>query len=74
MSVTRDGFTNDLQHVKQQDIMIDSSISQSRHVDVERDLERWVPDEDDPHRPELENIFDDPWKRLLPFLVPSTHK
>lgn len=54
--------------------MIDSSISQSRHVDVERDLERWVPDEDDPQRPELENIFDDPWKRLLPFLVPSTHK
>lgn len=63
VSVTRDGFTNDLQHVKQQDIMIDSSISQSRHVDVERDLERWVPDEDDPQRPELENIFDDPWKR-----------
>lgn len=63
VSVTRDGFTNDLQHVKQQDIMIDSSISQSHHVDVERDLERWVPDEDDPQRPELENIFDDPWKR-----------
>lgn len=67
MSVTRDGFTNDLQHVKQQDIMIDSSISQSHHVDVERDLERWVPDEDDPQLPELENIFDDPWKRLPTF-------
>jgi len=61
--VTRDGFTNDVQHVKQKDIMIDSSISQSRHVDVERDLERWVPDEDDPQCPESENIFDDPRNR-----------
>lgn len=74
MSVTRDGLTNDLQHVKQQDIMIDSSISQSRHVEVERDLERWVPDEDHPQRPELDIIFDDPRNRLPPFLVPSTHK
>lgn len=47
--------------------MIDSSISQSRHVEVERDLERWVPDEDDPQCPESENIFDDPRNRLLPF-------
>lgn len=63
VSVTRDGFTNDLQHVKQQDIMLDSSISQSRHVDVERELERWVPDEDDPQCPDLENIFDGTWNR-----------
>ncbi|KAL6996288.1 Polyadenylate-binding protein-interacting protein 3 [Sarracenia purpurea var. burkii] len=63
VSVTRDGLTNDLQHVKQQDIMLDSSISQSRHGEGERELERWVPDEDDSQFPELENIFDGPWNR-----------
>ncbi|XP_057504700.1 polyadenylate-binding protein-interacting protein 4-like [Actinidia eriantha] len=63
VSVTRDGFTNDLQHVKQQDIMLDSSISQSRHGEAERQLERWVPDEDNPQCPELENIFDGNWNR-----------
>lgn len=69
VSVTRNGVTNDLQLVKQQDILIDSSISQSRHVDGERALERWVPDEDDPECPELESIFDGHWNRLLPFSV-----
>ncbi|GFZ11724.1 hypothetical protein Acr_23g0001090 [Actinidia rufa] len=63
VSVTRDGSTSDLQRVKQQDIMLDSSISQSSHVDMERVLERWVPDEDDSQCPELENIFDGPWNR-----------
>ncbi|GFZ08123.1 hypothetical protein Acr_19g0010600 [Actinidia rufa] len=65
VSVTRDGTTSDLQRVKQQDIMLDSSISQSSHVDVERALERWVPDKDYSQCPELENIFDNPWKRVL---------
>uniref|UniRef100_A0A5B7ASG1 Putative polyadenylate-binding protein-interacting protein 4 isoform X1 n=1 Tax=Davidia involucrata TaxID=16924 RepID=A0A5B7ASG1_DAVIN len=63
VSVTRDGLTNELQRVKQQDILLDSSISQSHHVEVVRELERWVPDEDDPQCPELENIFDGPWNR-----------
>ncbi|XAR49903.1 hypothetical protein NMG60_11004083 [Bertholletia excelsa] len=63
VSVTRNGVTNDLQRVKQQEIMIDSSISQSRQADVERELEPWVPDENDPQRPELENIFDAQWHR-----------
>ncbi|KAK6148735.1 hypothetical protein DH2020_016260 [Rehmannia glutinosa] len=61
--VTRDGFTNELQHEKLQELMTDSCISQSRHVDLGRELERWVPDEDDPGCPELENIFDGPWNR-----------
>lgn len=56
---------NDLQRDKQQELMIDSIISQSRHVDVERELEPWIPDETDPQLPELENIFDVPWKRFL---------
>ncbi|KAH7851631.1 hypothetical protein Vadar_014527 [Vaccinium darrowii] len=34
VAVTRDGFTSDVQHVKKE-IMIDSSISQSRHVEIE---------------------------------------
>ena len=51
--------------------MLDSSISQSRHGEAERQLERWVPDEDNPQCPELENIFDGNWNRLLSFLVPS---
>ena len=65
VSVTRDGFSDEVQSEKQQDIMIDSHISQSRNVEVERELERWVPDDDDPQRPELENVFDNPWNRLL---------
>lgn len=45
--------------------MTDSCISQSRHVEVERELERWIPDKDDPQCPELENIFDGTWNRYL---------
>ncbi|KAK6914710.1 Ataxin-2, C-terminal [Dillenia turbinata] len=61
--VTRDGLTNELQCEKQQDILIDAFISQSRQVDMERELERWVPEEDDPQWPELDNIFDGHWNR-----------
>ncbi|XP_057977688.1 polyadenylate-binding protein-interacting protein 3-like [Malania oleifera] len=63
VSITMDGLTNELQREKQQEIMLDSFISQSRNADAERELERWVPDEDDPQCPELENIFDDHWNR-----------
>ncbi|KAK6128041.1 hypothetical protein DH2020_038205 [Rehmannia glutinosa] len=61
--VTRDGLTNELQNEKQQELMTDSCISQSRHVELGRELEPWVPDENDPGCPELENIFDSPWNR-----------
>ncbi|KAL1538135.1 Polyadenylate-binding protein-interacting protein 3, variant 2 [Salvia divinorum] len=61
--VIRDGFLNELQREKQQELMTDSCISQSRNVEAGRELERWVPDEDDPGCPELENIFDGPWNR-----------
>ncbi|KAG6397959.1 hypothetical protein SASPL_139409 [Salvia splendens] len=61
--VIRDGFLNELQRGKQQELMTDSCISQSRNVEAGRELERWVPDEDDPGCPELENIFDGPWNR-----------
>ncbi|EEF41019.1 conserved hypothetical protein [Ricinus communis] len=63
VSITMDGMTHDLQHEKHQEIMIDSIISQSRHVEAGRELAPWVPDEDDPQCPELENIFDGPWNR-----------
>ncbi|XP_017615434.1 polyadenylate-binding protein-interacting protein 3-like [Gossypium arboreum] len=63
VAVTRDGFASDPQNEKYQEILIDSAISQSRHVEVERELEPWVPDEDDLQCPELENIFDGPWNR-----------
>lgn len=65
VAVTMDGLASELQQEKQQDIMTDSTISHSRHVDVERELGRWVPDEDVPECPELDNIFDGPWNRLL---------
>ncbi|XVF86860.1 hypothetical protein PTKIN_Ptkin18bG0075800 [Pterospermum kingtungense] len=58
-----DGFASELQNKKHQEILIDSAISQSRYVEAERELERWVPDEDDPQCPELENIFGGPWNR-----------
>ncbi|KAL3618215.1 Polyadenylate-binding protein-interacting protein 3 [Castilleja foliolosa] len=61
--VTRDGLTNDDQSEKQQELMTDSCISQSRHVELGRELEPWIPDESDPSCPELENIFDDHWNR-----------
>ncbi|KAK1358486.1 polyadenylate-binding protein-interacting protein 3-like [Heracleum sosnowskyi] len=63
VSVTKDGLANEIQQVKQQEIMTDSSISQSRHVEMGRELERWVPDDDDRECPELDNIFDGPWNR-----------
>ena len=56
---------SEVQHEKHQELMIDSSISQSRSGEMERELERWIPDEDDPQCPELENIFDGHWNRLL---------
>ena len=65
MSVIRDGFLNELQRGKQQELMTDSCISQSRNVEAGRELERWVPDEDDPGCPELENIFDGSWNRYF---------
>ncbi|CAI9114387.1 OLC1v1015104C1 [Oldenlandia corymbosa var. corymbosa] len=61
--VTKEGLSNELQSVKQQELLIDSFISQSSRVDQERELERWVPEDDDPGRPELENIFDGHWDR-----------
>ncbi|KAG4178591.1 hypothetical protein ERO13_A10G052600v2 [Gossypium hirsutum] len=61
--VTRDGFASELQHEKHQEILIDSAISQSPQHEGERVLAPWVPREDDPQCPELENIFDSPWIR-----------
>ncbi|KAI3766413.1 hypothetical protein L2E82_16470 [Cichorium intybus] len=61
--VTRDGLTNDVQAEKQQDIMTDSFISRSKHVDLERELEPWVPDDDNIECPELDNTFDRHWNR-----------
>ncbi|XP_071715861.1 polyadenylate-binding protein-interacting protein 3-like [Rutidosis leptorrhynchoides] len=63
VSVTRDGLMNEFQHDQLHDIMIDSSISQSRHVDLERELEPWVPDDDNAECPELDNTFDRHWNR-----------
>ncbi|KAM6585350.1 hypothetical protein CsatB_012352 [Cannabis sativa] len=63
VSVTSDGFLDEAQCEKQQELMIDSVISQSRQVELERELEPWIPDEDDPQCPELENIFDGHWNR-----------
>ncbi|WOL14204.1 polyadenylate-binding protein-interacting protein 4-like [Canna indica] len=42
---------------KKKDLMIDSVISHSHHADIERELSPWIPDEDDPQCPELENTF-----------------
>lgn len=62
-SITRDEMKSEFQREKQQEMVVDSVISQSRHAEVERELERWVPDEDIPQCPELENIFDGHWNR-----------
>lgn len=61
--ITRDGLASELQREKQQELLIDSYISQSRRVEMERELEPWVPDDSDPGCPELENVFDVQWDR-----------
>nr|KYP63669.1 Ataxin-2 isogeny [Cajanus cajan] len=63
LAVSRDGLPSESHYDMQHEIMVDSVISQSRHVEIGRELQRWVPDEDDPQCPELENIFDGPWNR-----------
>nr|GFB20542.1 polyadenylate-binding protein-interacting protein 3-like isoform X1 [Tanacetum cinerariifolium] len=61
--VTKDGLTDEFQHEKQQEIMTDTSISRSQHVELERELEPWVPDDDNIECPELDNTFDRHWNR-----------
>uniref|UniRef100_A0A2P2MIY4 Uncharacterized protein MANES_04G142700 n=1 Tax=Rhizophora mucronata TaxID=61149 RepID=A0A2P2MIY4_RHIMU len=62
--VTMDGICRELQRERQQELLLGSFISQSRQIEAERELEPWVPDEDDPQCPELENIFDGPRNRM----------
>ncbi|KAK9060523.1 hypothetical protein SSX86_021227 [Deinandra increscens subsp. villosa] len=63
VSLTSDVLMNELQHDQLHDIMIDSNISQFRHADLERELKPWVPDDDNPECPELDNTFDHHWHR-----------
>ncbi|XP_019448241.1 PREDICTED: polyadenylate-binding protein-interacting protein 3-like isoform X1 [Lupinus angustifolius] len=63
VAVTRDHLPSESHHDMHQELMVDSLISQSRHVDLGRELKPWVPDDDDPQCPELENIFDGLWNR-----------
>ncbi|CAN4086989.1 unnamed protein product [Withania somnifera] len=60
---TLDVFRAELVREKQQELLTDSCISQNRHGEVERQLERWVPDDDALECPELDNIFDGHWNR-----------
>ncbi|XP_011627318.1 polyadenylate-binding protein-interacting protein 4 [Amborella trichopoda] len=61
--VTSNYLSNFSTHEKRHDFMIDTSISQSHLIDVERELEPWTPDNDDPLCPDLENTFDNTWNR-----------
>ncbi|XP_073310489.1 polyadenylate-binding protein-interacting protein 4-like isoform X2 [Primulina huaijiensis] len=63
VSLTSDVSKNEFQHDKKQELMVDSCISQSRHVELGRELEPWIPDENDPGCPELDNVFDGPRNR-----------
>ncbi|KAG6510747.1 hypothetical protein ZIOFF_028782 [Zingiber officinale] len=56
--VSLDEFTKGHSNEKGKDLLIDSVISHSHHLETERELTPWIPDEDDPECPELENIFD----------------
>ncbi|XP_022980565.1 polyadenylate-binding protein-interacting protein 3-like isoform X2 [Cucurbita maxima] len=62
VTVTKDGLSNEVDY-ENQELLIDSIISQSRQHDAERELKPWIPDDDDPQFPELDNIFDGPWNR-----------
>ncbi|KAK1416909.1 hypothetical protein QVD17_26028 [Tagetes erecta] len=63
VSVTRDVMMHEFQNDQPHDIMIDSTISHSRHVDLDRELQPWVPDDDNQECPELDNTFDRHWNR-----------
>ncbi|CAA7035630.1 unnamed protein product [Microthlaspi erraticum] len=58
LSVSSDGMLNAVQSEKQGELLTDSSISQSSHVEQRRELKPWVPDEDVPEN--LVNVFDNP--------------
>ncbi|TYK07254.1 polyadenylate-binding protein-interacting protein 3 isoform X1 [Cucumis melo var. makuwa] len=62
VTVTKDGLSNEV-HSENNELLIDCIISQSRQHDAERELKPWIPDDDDPQFPELDNIFDGPWNR-----------
>ncbi|KAL4625516.1 hypothetical protein ACB092_05G032100 [Castanea dentata] len=63
VAVTKEELSQEFQRERQQELMLDSNISQSRHVELERELKPWVPDENYPQCPELDNIFDGHWNR-----------
>ncbi|XP_074580137.1 polyadenylate-binding protein-interacting protein 4-like isoform X2 [Curcuma longa] len=56
--VSLDEFTKGHSNEKGKDLLIDSVISHSHHLETERELTPWIPDEEYPECPELENIFD----------------
>lgn len=60
--VTMNGLTSEFQ-CERSELLTDSCISQSQYVNVGRELEPWVPGDDDPECPELENVFDGEWDR-----------
>ncbi|RRT71117.1 hypothetical protein B296_00026969 [Ensete ventricosum] len=63
VSLSSDEFTAGQSCEKQKDLMTDSVISHSHHLDMARELAPWMPDEEDPECPELENIFDGSFDR-----------
>ncbi|XP_010501088.1 PREDICTED: polyadenylate-binding protein-interacting protein 3-like isoform X2 [Camelina sativa] len=63
LPVSSDKVSNSVPSEKSLELLTDSLISQFYNVDVERELKPWVPDEDVPDCSDLENVFDDPWKR-----------
>ncbi|XP_026450253.1 polyadenylate-binding protein-interacting protein 4-like isoform X1 [Papaver somniferum] len=58
VSVTGNDVEKGLQGEKRQDIMIDSSISKLHLAGKGRQLERWIPEDNDSRCPDLENVFD----------------
>ncbi|KAL1212072.1 Polyadenylate-binding protein-interacting protein 4 [Cardamine amara subsp. amara] len=63
LSVSTDSMLNAVQSEKPMELLTDSSISQSYHVDRGRELKPWVPDENVPQGADLENVFDHSWNR-----------
>ncbi|XP_010480009.1 PREDICTED: polyadenylate-binding protein-interacting protein 3-like isoform X1 [Camelina sativa] len=63
LPVSSDNVSNSVPCEEPLELLTDSLISQFYNVDVERELKPWVPDEDVPDCSDLENVFDDPWKR-----------
>eukprot|EP00249_Psilotum_nudum_P015390 c25304_g2_i1 orf=1-2427(-) len=58
-----DSLLNGHSRENRTDILTDANLSQSRHLELERELKPWTPDKDDPKDLGLDSTFQNTWNR-----------